>query len=97
MTLLLIFFRPQQALQDACPNSPWRLTFSYGRALQSTTLKVRALSPLLHVFACSTGCMPLAGGITDAFACACADVGRAARSEGRCAGHPGEAFGLLMA
>ena len=29
-----------QALQEACPNSPWRLTFSYGRALQSTTLKV---------------------------------------------------------
>ncbi|KAI3423022.1 hypothetical protein D9Q98_001374 [Chlorella vulgaris] len=28
-----------QALQDACPNSPWSLTFSYGRALQSATLK----------------------------------------------------------
>ena len=28
-----------QALQDECPNSPWSLTFSYGRALQSTTLK----------------------------------------------------------
>ena len=31
-----------QALQEACPNSPWRLTFSYGRALQNATLKVRA-------------------------------------------------------
>lgn len=31
-----------QALQDACPNSPWALTFSYGRALQSTTLKTWA-------------------------------------------------------
>lgn len=30
-----------QALQEACPNSPWALTFSYGRALQATTLKVR--------------------------------------------------------
>ena len=29
-----------QALQDACPNAPWALTFSYGRALQSSTLKV---------------------------------------------------------
>ncbi|GMH42933.1 hypothetical protein BSKO_10855 [Bryopsis sp. KO-2023] len=29
-----------QALQDAAPpNAPWSLTFSYGRALQSTTLK----------------------------------------------------------
>ena len=31
-----------QALQDACPNAPWSLTFSYGRALQSTTLKTWA-------------------------------------------------------
>ena len=23
-----------QALQEACPNAPWSLTFSYGRALQ---------------------------------------------------------------
>ena len=30
-----------QALQDECPDAPWSLTFSYGRALQSTTLKVR--------------------------------------------------------
>ena len=30
-----------QALQEACPESPWSLTFSYGRALQSATLKVR--------------------------------------------------------
>ena len=30
-----------QALQNECPNSPWALTFSYGRALQSSTLKVR--------------------------------------------------------
>eukprot|EP00878_Enallax_costatus_P047310 GHUV01057820.1.p1 GENE.GHUV01057820.1~~GHUV01057820.1.p1 ORF type:complete len:102 (-),score=10.56 GHUV01057820.1:45-350(-) len=29
-----------QALQEACPNAPWSLTFSYGRALQATTLKV---------------------------------------------------------
>lgn len=29
-----------QALQDACPDAPWSLTFSYGRALQSSTLKV---------------------------------------------------------
>ncbi|KAK9831900.1 hypothetical protein WJX81_006849 [Elliptochloris bilobata] len=28
-----------QALQEACPESPWSLTFSYGRALQSATLK----------------------------------------------------------
>jgi fructose-bisphosphate aldolase class I len=28
-----------QALQEACPNAPWSLTFSYGRALQSSTLK----------------------------------------------------------
>lgn len=34
-----------QALQDACPNSPWALTFSYGRALQSTTLKTWAGNP----------------------------------------------------
>lgn len=34
-----------QALQDACPNSPWALTFSYGRALQSTTLKTWAGKP----------------------------------------------------
>jgi fructose-bisphosphate aldolase class I len=31
-----------QALQEACPNSPWSLTFSYGRALQATTLKTWA-------------------------------------------------------
>lgn len=31
-----------QALQEECPNSPWSLTFSYGRALQSTTLKTWA-------------------------------------------------------
>ncbi len=30
-----------QALNDEAPNAPWALTFSYGRALQSTTLKVR--------------------------------------------------------
>ncbi|KAJ9516440.1 hypothetical protein QJQ45_011191 [Haematococcus lacustris] len=28
-----------QALNEAYPNSPWALTFSYGRALQSATLK----------------------------------------------------------
>ena len=28
-------------MQEACPNSPWSLTFSYGRALQSATLKVQ--------------------------------------------------------
>jgi len=31
-----------QALQDACPDAPWSLTFSYGRALQSSTLKTWA-------------------------------------------------------
>ena len=31
-----------QALQEACPNSPWALTFSYGRALQNATLKTWA-------------------------------------------------------
>jgi fructose-bisphosphate aldolase class I len=31
-----------QALQEACPNAPWSLTFSYGRALQSATLKAWA-------------------------------------------------------
>lgn len=31
---------PRQALNEEYPNSPWALTFSYGRALQSTTLKV---------------------------------------------------------
>lgn len=34
-----------QALQEACPNSPWALTFSYGRALQSTTLKTWSGNP----------------------------------------------------
>ncbi|EIE21317.1 fructose-1,6-bisphosphate aldolase [Coccomyxa subellipsoidea C-169] len=34
-----------QALQEECPNSPWSLTFSYGRALQSTTLKTWAGHP----------------------------------------------------
>ena len=28
-----------RARTQACPNSPWSLTFSYGRALQATTLK----------------------------------------------------------
>merc|ERR1712146_306464 len=28
-----------QALQRACPNSPWALSFSYGRALQDPVLK----------------------------------------------------------
>jgi fructose-bisphosphate aldolase class I len=28
-----------QALQEADPDAPWSLTFSYGRALQSATLK----------------------------------------------------------
>lgn len=53
-----------QALQDACPNAPWSLTFSYGRALQSTTLKVRhaglALDSCQHArgrrFDCLVGC-----------------------------------------
>lgn len=31
-------------VQEACPNSPWSLTFSYGRALQSATLKVQPLT-----------------------------------------------------
>ncbi|PNH08266.1 Bis(5'-adenosyl)-triphosphatase [Tetrabaena socialis] len=31
-----------QALNDEMPNSPWALTFSYGRALQSSTLKTWA-------------------------------------------------------
>lgn len=38
-----------QALQDEVKrlgvNTPWRLTFSYGRALQSATLKVRVSCP----------------------------------------------------
>eukprot|EP00877_Chromochloris_zofingiensis_P013409 jgi/Chrzof1/8321/Cz03g06040.t1 len=34
-----------QALQDACPDAPWSLTFSYGRALQSSTLKTWAGNP----------------------------------------------------
>jgi fructose-bisphosphate aldolase class I len=34
-----------QALQDECPNAPWSLTFSYGRALQSSTLKTWAGGP----------------------------------------------------
>jgi fructose-bisphosphate aldolase, class I len=34
-----------QALQEACPNAPWSLTFSYGRALQSSTLKAWAGKP----------------------------------------------------
>ncbi|GAB4816635.1 hypothetical protein N2152v2_003681 [Parachlorella kessleri] len=34
-----------QALQEECPNSPWSLTFSYGRALQTTTLKTWAGKP----------------------------------------------------
>ena len=28
-----------QQLQKVCPNSPWILSFSYGRALQDTVLK----------------------------------------------------------
>ena len=31
-----------QALQEECPDAPWALTFSYGRALQSSTLKAWA-------------------------------------------------------
>jgi fructose-bisphosphate aldolase class I len=31
-----------QALQEADPTAPWSLTFSYGRALQSATLKAWA-------------------------------------------------------
>ncbi|KAG2422577.1 hypothetical protein HXX76_015905 [Chlamydomonas incerta] len=31
-----------QALNEACPEAPWALTFSYGRALQSSTLKTWA-------------------------------------------------------
>ncbi|KAG2495113.1 hypothetical protein HYH03_006723 [Edaphochlamys debaryana] len=31
-----------QALNEACPQAPWALTFSYGRALQSSTLKTWA-------------------------------------------------------
>lgn len=34
-----------QALNKACPNAPWSLTFSYGRALQATTLKVGSSAP----------------------------------------------------
>ncbi|KAF6250909.1 fructose-1,6-bisphosphate aldolase [Scenedesmus sp. NREL 46B-D3] len=34
-----------QALNEACPNAPWSLTFSYGRALQATTLKTWAGQP----------------------------------------------------
>ena len=36
-----------QALQEECPNSPWALTFSYGRALQTSTLNV-SLPGSLH-------------------------------------------------
>lgn len=31
--------RRRSPLPQACPNAPWSLTFSYGRALQATTLK----------------------------------------------------------
>jgi len=34
-----------QALQEAYPNAPWSLTFSYGRALQSSTLKTWSGNP----------------------------------------------------
>lgn len=34
-----------QALQEAYPDAPWSLTFSYGRALQATTLKTWAGAP----------------------------------------------------
>lgn len=41
-----------QALQDEVKrlgvNTPWRLTFSYGRALQSATLKVQIQQSYLH-------------------------------------------------
>ena len=49
--------------QEACPNAPWSLTFSYGRALQSATLKVCTLAlillycmdgRLIHYIACVT-------------------------------------------
>ena len=36
-----------QALQEACPNSPWALTFSYGRALQVRGQSCRACLPVL--------------------------------------------------
>ena len=40
--------------QEACPNSPWSLTFSYGRALQSATLKVQPVKlPAEMLLACS--------------------------------------------
>jgi fructose-bisphosphate aldolase class 1 len=47
-----------QALQEACPNAPWSLTFSYGRALQATTLKVMMQLSAISGSAkryCSTG------------------------------------------
>lgn len=34
-----------QALQEECPQAPWSLTFSYGRALQATTLKTWSGNP----------------------------------------------------
>ena len=39
-----------QALQEACPNSPWALTFSYGRALQASG---PALPPQIDAPACA--------------------------------------------
>jgi fructose-bisphosphate aldolase class 1 len=38
-----------QALNEACPNAPWSLTFSYGRALQATTLNVCSIMHLLII------------------------------------------------
>lgn len=46
VTLLVALTSPVMTWQEACPNAPWSLTFSYGRALQSATLKVR--TALLH-------------------------------------------------
>lgn len=37
-------------VQEACPDAPWSLTFSYGRALQSATLKVSHSTLLVLCF-----------------------------------------------
>lgn len=56
-----------QALNDAFPNPPWSLTFSYGRALQSSTLKVCAYmcnDYVVWACNCSTLCFVLLEGVS---------------------------------
>lgn len=63
VTLLVALTSPVMTWQEACPNAPWSLTFSYGRALQSATLKVR--TALLHHHSPLQLDIPLHGHLVD--------------------------------